>query len=54
MSHDNIVKFERRKPKQEQRTASPLQRKALIWIAVIAALVLVWAYYQFISPPSLP
>ncbi|TCN28269.1 hypothetical protein [Sinorhizobium americanum] len=54
MSDDNIVKFERRKPKPEQRTANPLQRKALIWIAVTAALVLVWAYYQFISPPSLP
>ncbi|GEC34901.1 hypothetical protein [Sinorhizobium fredii] len=54
MSDDNIIKFERRKPKQEQRTVGPMQRKALIWIAVIAALVLVWAYYQFIAPPSLP
>ena len=54
MSDDNIIKFERRKPKREQRTVSPMQRKALTWIAVIAALVLVWAYYQFISPPSLP
>ncbi|WP_082909670.1 hypothetical protein [Sinorhizobium glycinis] len=54
MSDDNIVKFERRKPRQEQRTAGLLQRKALTWIAVIAALVLVWAYYQFVSPPSLP
>ncbi|KOF17238.1 hypothetical protein AC244_18750 [Ensifer adhaerens] len=54
MSDDNIIKFERRKPKQEPRSASPMQRKALTWLAVIAGLVLVWAYYQFISPPSLP
>ncbi len=54
MSDDNIIKFERRKPKQEPRTVSPMHRKALTWIAVIAGLVLVWAYYKFIAPPSLP
>ncbi len=31
-----------------------MQRKALIWLAVIAGLILVWAYYQFVSPPSVP
>lgn len=54
MSDDNIIKFERRKPKREPRSVSPGQRKALIWLAVIAGLALVWAYYQFIAPPSLP
>ncbi|MEY9770150.1 hypothetical protein [Sinorhizobium fredii] len=54
MSDDNIIKFERRKPKQEQSLSDQMQRKALTWIAVIAVLILVWAYYQFIAPPSLP
>lgn len=54
MSDDNIIKFERRKPKQGPRTVSPMRRKALSWLAVIAGLVLVWAYYQFIAPPNLP
>ncbi|NRP70020.1 hypothetical protein ILFOPFJJ_00897 [Ensifer psoraleae] len=54
MSDDNIIKFERRKPKQGLMTVSPMRRKALTWVAVIAGLVLVWAYYQFIAPPSLP
>ncbi|MET4687673.1 hypothetical protein ABIA13_002118 [Sinorhizobium fredii] len=54
LSDDNIIKFERRKPKKEQSLSDQMQRKALTWIAVIAVLVLVWAYYQFIAPPSLP
>lgn len=36
MSHDNIIKFERRKPKREPRTVSPMPRKALTWISVVA------------------
>ncbi|CAN7682228.1 hypothetical protein ACI2KT_10930 [Ensifer adhaerens] len=51
MDDNNIIKFERPKPKKE---ASPVPRKALIWLALIAALVAVWSYYQFIAPPSLP
>jgi hypothetical protein len=54
MSDDKIIKFERRKPKKDARRVSPMQRKALTWLAVIAGLILVWAYYQFIAPPSLP
>lgn len=54
MSDDNIIKFERPKSKQEPRTISPMWRKALTWFVVTAGLVLVWAYYQFIAPPSLP
>ncbi|MBP1881865.1 hypothetical protein [Sinorhizobium mexicanum] len=54
MSDDNIVKFERRKPKQASKRGSPSQRKAFIWLLAIVAVVLVWAYYQFIAPPNLP
>lgn len=54
MGDDNIIKYERRKPKKKPRSASPMQRKALTWLAGIAGLVLVWAYYQFVAPPSLP
>ena len=41
-------------PVEEAKPASPVPRKALIWLALIAALVAVWSYYQFIAPPSLP
>ena len=51
--NDNVIKFQRPSPKKEPPKLSPKGRKAAIWIAVIAALVLVWAYYQFIAPPSL-
>ncbi|MDX0583759.1 hypothetical protein CN244_04350 [Sinorhizobium medicae] len=54
MSDDNIIKFERPKPKHEPRSVGPVQRKALTWLAVIAGLFLVWAYYHFIAPPNLP
>jgi hypothetical protein len=51
--NDNVVKFQRPKPQKEPPKLSPKGRKALIWLAVIAAIVLVWAYYQFVSPPSI-
>ncbi|WFU50208.1 hypothetical protein [Sinorhizobium terangae] len=54
MSDDNIIKFERRKSKPQTRAISPMRRKALTWLAVIAGLVLVWAYYQFVAPASMP
>ncbi|WDZ80617.1 hypothetical protein PWG15_22860 (plasmid) [Ensifer adhaerens] len=54
MDDDNIIKFERPKPKKEARPASRVQRKALIWFALVAALIGVWSYYQFVAPPSLP
>lgn len=53
MRDDNIIKFERRKPKKNPKSVSPMQRKALTWIAVIAGLSLIWAYYHFIAPPNL-
>ncbi len=56
--NDNVIKFQRPSPKKEPPklkppSLGPKGRKALLWIAVIAAIALVWAYYQFISPPSL-
>ncbi len=53
MKDDNIIKFERPKPKKAPRQISPGQRKALLWLGVILVLALVWAYYQFITPPTL-
>ncbi|WP_455274522.1 hypothetical protein [Rhizobium herbae] len=52
MSDDNIIKFQRPKPKKEPRTITLGTRNALIWLAVIGAVALVWAYFQFVSPPS--
>lgn len=54
MDDNNIIKFERPKPKKEAKPASPMPRKALIWLALVAALIGVWSYYQFVAPPSLP
>ena len=53
LSDDNILKFERRKPKQEKKPGAPGPGKGLIWLAVVAAIALVWAYYQFIAPQGL-
>ena len=53
MSDDNIIKFQRPKPKKEPRTITRGTRKALVWLAVIGAVVLLWAYFQYVSPPSL-
>lgn len=52
MSDDNIIKFQRPKPKKVPRTITSGTRKALIWLAVIGAVALVWAYFQYVSPPS--
>ncbi|MEI3854731.1 MULTISPECIES: hypothetical protein [unclassified Ensifer] len=54
MDDNNIIKFERPKPKKEAKPVSPTQRKALVWLALVAALIAVWSYYQFVAPPSLP
>lgn len=53
MSDDNVVKFERRKPKQEKKPGAPGPGKGLVWLLVVAVIALVWAYYQFIAPQSL-
>lgn len=53
MSDDNVLKFERRKPKQEKKPVTPGPKKGLIWLAVVAMIALVWVYYQFIAPQGL-
>lgn len=53
MSDDNVLKFERRKPKQEKKPHAPGPKKGLIWLAVVVVIALVWAYYQFIGPQGL-
>jgi hypothetical protein len=49
MDDNNIVKFQRPKPKKQPRTLSPAQRKALLGLAAIAGIFLVWAYYQYVA-----
>ena len=51
MNDDNIVKFQRPKPKKQPRTVTPTARKAFIWLAATAAVLLVWAYYQYVAVP---
>lgn len=53
MTDDNIIKFQRPKPKKGPRTITRGTRKALIWLAFVGAVGLVWAYFQFVSSPSL-
>jgi len=49
MDDNNIVKFKRPMPKKQPRTVSSGQRKALLWLATIAGIFIVWAYYQFVT-----
>ena len=52
MNDNNVLRFERRKPQQENKPKAPGPKKGLIWIAVVAVIALVWAYYQFLAPQS--
>ncbi|GLR50906.1 hypothetical protein KYK30_12105 [Shinella yambaruensis] len=54
MNENNVLKFERRKPQQDDKNKpqAPPPKKGLIWIAVLVVVALVWAYYQFIAPQS--
>ena len=52
MNDNNVLKFERPKPKQENKPSKPGPGKSLIWLAVAIVIALVWAYYQFIAPQS--
>lgn len=48
----NVVKFKRPPKPQEPkppRRASPGLRKLLTLISVVAAFVLVWAYFQYVG-----
>ena len=54
MNDNNVLKFERRKPQPDEKNKpkAPGPRKGLLWIAVLAVIALVWAYYQFIAPQT--
>ena len=52
MSDNNVLKFEPRKPKQENMPVAPGPKKGLIWLAVVVVIALVWVYYQFIAPQA--
>ena len=55
LNDNNVLKFERRKPQQDNgnKPEVPRPKKGLIWIAVVIVIALVWAYYQFMAPQSL-
>lgn len=53
LNDNNVLKFERPKPKEENKPSAPGPKKGLIWLAVAAVIVLVWAYYQFIAPQGI-
>ncbi|QRI61620.1 hypothetical protein JQ506_01590 (plasmid) [Shinella sp. PSBB067] len=54
MNDNNVLKFERRKPKQDNRKpAAPGPKKGLIWLAIAIVIALVWTYYQFIAPQGI-
>lgn len=50
MNDNNVLKFQRPKPQQEKKPVAPGPKKGLLWIAVVAVIALVWAYYRFIAP----
>ena len=52
MNDNNVLKFERPQPQQQNKPKAPKPKKGLIWIAVVGVIVLVWAYYQFIAPQA--
>jgi len=53
LSDDNVLKFERRKPKPEKKPLAPGPKKGLLWLVVVVVIALVWAYFQFIAPQDL-
>ena len=52
MNDDNVVKFQPRKPKPAEKPAARRPGRGLIWLAALAAVALVWAYYQFLAPQT--
>lgn len=53
MPDDNIVKFQRPKSAKKQQTSLQLNRK-LIWVAIVVAVMLVWAYFQYVAVHPVP
>lgn len=53
----NVIKFERppeEKPQKTKREASPILRKGLIWLALVAAFGLAWVYFTFVGGSGAP
>ncbi|WP_170973440.1 hypothetical protein [Rhizobium sp. FKY42] len=45
----DVIKFNKPKPVKPPRQTPPAAKKALIVAGVIAAFVLVWAYFQYVG-----
>lgn len=48
----NVIKFERppeNKPPKPKKSLAPAARRVLIWLAIVAAFLLAWAYFTFIG-----
>lgn len=54
MSDDNIIKFRKPTPEKVPKSMGPGTRKALAWLAVIALVLLIWVYFQFVAGPPAP
>lgn len=53
----NVIKFERPpeiKPPKPKRSLSPNTRRILIWVGIVAAFLLAWAYFTFFGAGSAP
>ncbi|MDR7028459.1 hypothetical protein [Rhizobium rosettiformans] len=53
----NVIKFERppeQKPPKPQKSLSPTLKKVIVWVAIVAALVLVWGYYTLVGGTGAP
>jgi hypothetical protein len=48
----NVIKFERppeNKPPKPKKNLTPMARRALTWLGIVAAFLLAWAYFTFIG-----
>ncbi len=48
----NVIKFERppeNKPPKPKKSLSPTARRVLVWLGIVAAFLLAWAYFTFIG-----
>ncbi len=53
----NVIKFERppeNKPPKPKRSLSLNARRILIWVGIVAAFLLAWAYFTFFGAGSAP
>lgn len=53
----NVIKFERppeNKPPKPKKTLSLTARRILIWLGVVAAFLVAWAYFTFVGAGTGP